>query len=243
MEKLGVFPFGQPILPVVQKDCSKKRVFVLGVYASAVHARWAGEDGSRKISAVAVASEPEIFWRGSQDAAREIIASIRLPKGAGSLEPANDSLNGPSGKTLDTLFLEPLGLSRDDAWLCDLVPHSCMNPRQEAALNRAYDPVQIALGLPKYEWPRVPDELADETRRRQIESELLRSGAELLITLGDKPLQWFACHYGTCATLSAFGRTAGEYGRPRPLTVAGRKMQLLPTRPPATGRRTWNSFL
>jgi hypothetical protein len=40
MDSIGVFPFGQPIFPLVQKDRSKKRVFVLGVYASAVHARW-----------------------------------------------------------------------------------------------------------------------------------------------------------------------------------------------------------
>ncbi len=40
MKTLGTFPFGQKVKEVVQKDRIPKQVFVLGVYASAVHARW-----------------------------------------------------------------------------------------------------------------------------------------------------------------------------------------------------------
>ena len=40
MKSLGTFPFGQPVQEVNQKDRNSKDVFVLGVYASAVHARW-----------------------------------------------------------------------------------------------------------------------------------------------------------------------------------------------------------
>ncbi len=36
MVSQGVFPFGQPIVPVAQQDRTPKKVFVLGVYASAV---------------------------------------------------------------------------------------------------------------------------------------------------------------------------------------------------------------
>jgi hypothetical protein len=36
------FPFGEVVRPVVQQDRRAKSVFVLGVYASAVHARWPG---------------------------------------------------------------------------------------------------------------------------------------------------------------------------------------------------------
>ena len=35
-----LFPFGQKLHPLVQEDRTPKKVFVLGVYASAVHARW-----------------------------------------------------------------------------------------------------------------------------------------------------------------------------------------------------------
>jgi len=31
------YPFGQPLIPVIQKDRGPKKAFVLGVYASAVH--------------------------------------------------------------------------------------------------------------------------------------------------------------------------------------------------------------
>lgn len=228
MNSLGVFPFGQPVLPLVQKDRTPKRVFVLGVYASAVHARWVGEDGRQKIGALAVASEPEIFWRGSQGEAKQVIDTIIVPAGAGCLLPASKQLNGPSGQALDDLFLRPLGYTRDDAWLCDLVPHSCMNLKQEQALKREYDTKREELGLPEYDWPKLPDVLADEVRRSEIEAELVVSGAELVVTLGDLPLKWFTAHYGTKTRLSAYGQTAPEYGNRHSFTVADRKLQLLP---------------
>ena len=67
--------FGEYVQPLVQEDRSPKRVFVLGVYASAVHARW--KRGNNIIcQALAVASEPRIFWDGNPDEAREIISGI-----------------------------------------------------------------------------------------------------------------------------------------------------------------------
>jgi hypothetical protein len=122
---LGIFPFGQPVLPVHQTDRSPKRVFVLGVYASAVHARWRDASGKTLVNALAVASEPCIFWRG--EGADEIVGRISIPSGLGTLEPADAKFNGPSGIALDELILHPLGLRREDAWLSDLVPHSCVN--------------------------------------------------------------------------------------------------------------------
>ena len=97
------FPFGQPVKPVIQKDRSPKKVFVLGVYASAVHAKWVGADNKTKIMALAVASEPYIFWRG--DKAEEIIANINIPPALGKLVPAAKNLNGPSGNAYQVLPL------------------------------------------------------------------------------------------------------------------------------------------
>lgn len=34
------YPFGEIVHPLIQQDRTPKKVFVLGVYASAVHARW-----------------------------------------------------------------------------------------------------------------------------------------------------------------------------------------------------------
>ena len=54
-----IFPFGQTLHQVIQSDLSPKKAFVLGVYASAVHARWIDQDGNQLVAALAVASEPE----------------------------------------------------------------------------------------------------------------------------------------------------------------------------------------
>ena len=43
------FPFGQELVPLRQEDKSSKKVFVLCVYASAVHARWK-KDGKKIIA-------------------------------------------------------------------------------------------------------------------------------------------------------------------------------------------------
>lgn len=120
------FPFGEPVRKVVQADRGPKKVFVLGVYASAVHARWIGLNGKQMVAALAVASEPCIFWTG--DGAEGIIEKIQIPGKLGKLVPANRRFNGPSGIALDEKILGPLDLERRDAWLCDLVPHSCVNP-------------------------------------------------------------------------------------------------------------------
>lgn len=101
---LAQFPFGRTLQAVKQTDCTPKKTFVLGVYASAVHARWIGADGKQKVNALAVASEPYIFLRG--DGTKEIIESIQIPPGMGRLtEPSAKGLNGHSGRVLDSCIL------------------------------------------------------------------------------------------------------------------------------------------
>ena len=87
------FPFGETVKPLVQEDRTPKKVFVLGIYASAVHARWM--DGtSIKCNALAVASEPRIFWDGNPKEAAEIISRIKIPQKMGTLEPADEKFKG-----------------------------------------------------------------------------------------------------------------------------------------------------
>jgi uracil-DNA glycosylase len=126
------------------------------------------------------------------------------------------------------LFLQPLGLTRQDAWLCDLVPHSCKNKEQAKALRRDYDPLVEKLGLPMYDWPELPSQLADDKRRGEIEAELFESQADVVITLGDQPLKWFTSHFGTHAALSNYGKTLEDYGRLHGFQVSGRDIRLLP---------------
>lgn len=226
MGAVGTFPFGMPVEEVVQTDRTPKRVFVLGAYAGAVHARWLDESGETLVNALAVASEPEVFWRG--DRAAEIVSAVPVPPGAGTLVPAADNLNGTSGLALDLQFLMPLGLSRADAWLCDLVPYSCSTDKQVKVLRRAYDSRAGQLGLPAYDWPPLPDELADAARRAEIAAEIAQASPEILIALGDQPLRWFTRFFGSKGQLAAYGESRGEYGRFHELRIGSRTMAFLP---------------
>ena len=74
------YPFGQEVRRLVQEDQTPKKVFVLGVYASAVHARWI-RNGKTICNALSVASEPRIFWDGNEKEAQESSAPFESLKG------------------------------------------------------------------------------------------------------------------------------------------------------------------
>ena len=172
---VGIFPFGQPVrrvdrLTEVPSECSSWEC----TQARFTHVG-ATAEGACSYRHSGVASEPCIFWRG--DDAREIVSSVDVPDGAGSLEPAADRFNGPSGRSIDDQFLGPLGLTRADAWLCDLVPHSCMNSDQRAALTK-YRSAADRYGLPPVNWSRVPTTFTNDERVEEIAAEWRESQAE-----------------------------------------------------------------
>lgn len=225
--KIGTFPFGQPVQEVVQTDRTPKDVFVLGVYASAVHARWIDTNENTVVNALAVASEPYIFWRG--DDAESIIQQIRVPKELGKLIPARHEFNGPSGQALDNLILNPLGLDRQKVWLCDLVPYSCGNSSQIRAIEQAYLPIVQRFGLVNPSVPPIPNIMTTENRRIAIMDEFIESEARVLILLGDKPIQWFLTYSDNrWNKLADFGRDSKTYGRLHNTDVGSKDIQVLP---------------
>jgi hypothetical protein len=227
MSDLGRYPFGQPVTKVVQKDKTPKKIFVLGVYASAVHAKWIGVDNKIKVRALAVASEPEIFWRGEN--AGEIINQISIPPKIGNLVPADPQFNGPSGIALDELILEPLGLSRQDAWLSDLLPHSCVNLSQMKAIEREYLPIASKYNLQIPTLPEVPKNFANEKRREEIAEEILESGADILVLLGDKPIQQFLKFFDNrWKNLANFSKNGNDYGVLHKSTIKDEPIMILP---------------
>jgi len=220
------FPFGQKVRPVLQLDRTYKKVFVLGVYASAVHATWISQTGRTVVRALAVASEPYIFWRGEN--AQEIINGISIPVDLGILKPAGDKFNGPSGKALDDHFLEPLGVSRNDAWLCDLLPHTCLNNGQSKAIKEKYNPKQSKYSLPAVTIPKVPTQFADDNRRRDIFSEIQLADPKIIILLGDQPIKWFLSAFSEYRKLSDFGTSSNSYGKRHPIAIDGKEYNFLP---------------
>lgn len=222
------FPFGQALHPLVQEDTSPKKVFVLGVYASAVHARWK-KDGQIICQALAVASEPRIFWDGNPEEARAIIDAIHMPKELGILEPAGRHLNGPSAKVLDENILAPLGFRREDAWLCDCLPETRINPSQAKALREKYDPLIETYGLNPVTIPARPSAFCDLQRSREITEELLRSEAELLVLLGDIPIAQYLKKAADVpySTLGEYVDLYG-YGTRTQVTIGGKTLAVLP---------------
>lgn len=168
-----IFSFGSKLQKVEQTDKSPKSHFILGVYASAVHAKWVDVNGKIKVNALAIASEPYIIWRG--DGAEEIIQKIinHVPTEIGRLENAQKRFNGPSGLTLDKKYLEPLNLTRDDCWISDMIPFSRLNPNQQKAIGREYIPLVKKFNLPECSIPFFSEaELHDAKRRQEILAEL-----------------------------------------------------------------------
>jgi hypothetical protein len=219
----GTFPFGSKLVTVGQRDRSPKRVFVLGVYSSAVHAKWVGLDGRLCVRALAVAAEPVIFWNGSN--AEDIIARIDVLPSAGRLVAADRQFNGPSGRSIDEDFLGPLDVGRDNAWLCDLVPHTCLNTGQLAAIRRAYEPRRRSCGLPEVDLPVVPEMFADDERRGEVLAELEEARAEIVVLLGDEPIRHFLSHHDARWRRL---RDFDGYGRLHPSVIGGKSYKVLP---------------
>ena len=221
------FPFGQPLKKVQQTDRTPKEVFVLGVYASAVHAQWNGPDRKIKVRALAVASEPYIFWKG--DNAKEIIKEIEIDKELGELVPAAANLNGPSGNTLDSQYLYPLGYSRKDAWLCDLLPYSRLNPNQAKAIKEIYNKQDEKFNLPKCSILKLSkNDLDNSDRRVEILAELQKSEANTIILLGDLPIKHFLSYYSKYTKLSDFLTNSRKYGDNVEIKIEGRIYQVIP---------------
>ena len=187
------------------------------------------------VQALGVASEPYIFWRG--EGVEEILSAIDVPPKAGRLvPPGNAGLNGPSGRSLDRDYLKPLGLTREDAWLCDFVPHSCMDRPQAEAITKRYVQLVEKFALPPVRWPKRPVKLSDMARREEIADELRESSAEVIVTLGDDPLDWFGEAFGTKAQLNEYGTDSRSYGLLHDTVINGRALKLLPLVHPKQAR-------
>lgn len=223
-----LFPFGQELHPLVQEDKSPKKVFVLGVYASAVHAKWK-KDGAVICQALAVASEPRIFWDGNIDEAKHIIEQVNMPAELGILEPAGMHLNGPSAKVLDENILAPLGYTRAEAWLCDCLPETRINSSQAKVIKERYNPLIEKYGLNPVTIPNRPAAFCDKKRSEEITTELLKSQAGLLILLGDIPIAQYLKKVADVpySTLGEYVDLYG-YGKTTEVVICGKTVKVLP---------------
>lgn len=135
------------------------------------------KDGQIICQALAVASEPCIFWDGNEKKAKEIINQIVISPELGYLEPAGKQLNGPSAKVLDEHILAPLGYTRADAWLCDCLPETRINPSQARVIKERHNPLIEKYGLNPVTIPTRPTAFCDHKRAEEITAELIESQA------------------------------------------------------------------
>ena len=223
-----LFPFGQKLHPLVQEDKTPKNVFILGVYASAVHAQWK-KDGKFICRALAVASEPRIFWDGKPEDAKAIIDKVAIPKELGTLEPADRQLNGPSAKVLDESILAPLGYTRKDAWLCDCLPETRINQSQAKVIQERYNPLIKQYNLNPVTIPLRPTSFCSAERSREITEELFQSQADLLILLGDIPIAQYLKKVASIpySSLGEYVDLYG-YGTVTEAVIDGKAFKILP---------------
>ena len=202
------FPFGATLRPVAPSASCPRRVFVLGVYSSALHARWKYGPGPRDyVAALAVDNEPSPFWNGSDE--EELIARVHPP--FGTLHPAPQ--NGASGKVLDNEYLFPLDVDRRDCWITDLHNQYLARENQREAFERAFKHAR----QPAPPWklpPRIGTLTLSPSRRGELKDEFQAARPSWLLTLGEEPL-------------SALGLPSLDkpgYGVPRLVTLWGRSV-------------------
>lgn len=222
------FPFGEKVKSLMQQDQTPKKVFVLGVYASAVHAKWIN-NGKTICPALAVASEPYIFWDGDTNEAQRIINQIKIPEEVGSLVLANKNLNGPSSKVLSENILKPFGIDRNDAWLCDLLPESRLNSGQQKVIKEKYTPLIEMYGLNKVTVPVNNGKFCDDIRRKEITKEIIDSRAETLILLGDEPINQYLKYVCDIdfKNLREYTKKYG-YGKLKDVQIDGHRIKIMP---------------
>lgn len=210
------FPFGRMLKPAAPQVPSKKvKAFIVGVYSSAVHARWVSESGKQLCRALAVSSEPYSFWDGKDASAIVKKVGETLPAGAGKLLPADPSYNGPSGIVLDERYLDPLGLDRTNTWVTDLHDLYYLSSGNLAALTKHYEPL-VKEGLTKpANLPQRPASVAPTERQlERLKLEVQQADPPLVITLGNEPIPYIfgrgtpklaTRHYGEVFEGDVFG--------------------------------------
>ena len=161
--------------------------------------------------------------------AKQIIDAVVIPPELGALEPAGRQLNGPSAKVLDENILAPLGYTRADAWLCDCLPETRLNASQAKVIRERYNPLIEEYNLNPVTIPARPNTFCDEKRSIEITEELMQSKAELLVLLGDIPIEQYLKKVADVpySTLGEYVDLYG-YGNPTETIICGKNIKVLP---------------
>jgi hypothetical protein len=189
------FPFGRPVVRRRPTAKSKRRVYVLGAYPSALFIAW-WSPARKGVKALPVDNEPTSFWTGADEKAQieawKRVVHFRIGEW-GEVETA-DEPNGRSGRWVDDQILTPLGVTRDEACLSYCLDTYCTDGAATFAVKERYQPFAREAGLPEAHLePRPRDgalvELAVEVHRERLLHELSVVVPEIVVTLGNAALR------------------------------------------------------
>ena len=191
--------FGKPVLPVKPRANSRRRLFVLGAYPSALHVKWHPPGAKRPVQAVAVDNEPEPFWNGADEAERieRWKAEVGYTESWGTIHRCG-GLNGPSGDWVLKNVLCPFQCSYSEAWITD-----CLNTYYESVGaakrmdSKEIKPLVGQLGIPPRQHNSHPSEaeivrLAKAEHLPRLRKELASAQPEVVVTLGNAALRVFS---------------------------------------------------
>lgn len=222
-EVVGTFPFGMPLRRTPpQTPSGPTWAIIVGVYPSAIHATWFGPEGGVLCRAMAVGTEPHSFWTGGDGGARLQAIQERVPERMGRLELPRGDYNGCSGRTLNSDYLVPLQLKREECWVTDLHDTYFVSVRNAQAIASQYTrrAAQVE-GIPPVRFPERPRlNKPTEVRLRALKDEFTQADPEWVITLGNDPIG------------PIFGGRIGplvpqRYGKPFEAEVFGRRVKAL----------------
>ena len=236
MAEKWVYPFGGTVSPRPPSAEGPRRAFVLGAYPSALHVSWTPPAGlGRRVRSLPVADELSPFWDGTD--ANRLVDQWRNEVGFspdwGRVELPGSELNGSSGRPVEPMYLSPLGLARDDAWLTDCLDTYRASEGVARAIATVYDPIADELGLPRAQLGLHPAEaeIVAEARRDHSErlvSEIATCAPDTIITLGNAALRvlWSLPGIVPMRPDPPTALTPRDYGRPCDVRVDGRPVTL-----------------
>jgi hypothetical protein len=225
------FPFGRPVLRRKPSAKSRRRVFVLGAYPSALHIAW-WSPHRKLVKALAVDNEPAAFWAAEDERAQIDAwrALVHFRVGAwGEVETAET--NGKAGRWVDEHVLAPLGVTRDEACLSTCVDtYHHADPGIAFGVDERYQAFAREAGLPEARLQRRPREgafveLAATEHRERLLKELSVVVPEIVVTLGVGPFRVLRAI--TDQKVGRRLRPDATYGVEQPLTVGGRTTRWL----------------
>jgi hypothetical protein len=227
---------------------SRRRLFVLGAYPSALHVQWSPPPGrpGGKIKAIPVDNEPEPFWNGADAAER--IRRWREAEFDGTWGHIDVSpcTNGTSGQWVDSNVLIRFRLGRGDAWISDCLDTYRRSVGSWRAIEERFVPFAIDAGLadkiPRFAAHPDEDEIVAEAllpaRAAALRSELRTAAPESIVTLGNAALRVMRMLVDEFV-----GNDPGPqlhvaaYGKPCVVSVNGRQIVWYPLAHPAAPER------